>query len=371
MGKRELLLIVGFVILGAVVYQATAPPPAPGERSFSISRILDNVRRELRGNRASAETIATTSYPVDPALTDFRLNLRSGDITITGEARSTIEAELHVRSNGFDQAEAERLAKETVLKVDRAGNSLNASVFYPQAGRQRASIVLRVPTSVRIRLDPSSGQLTITNVAAAEVGGARGDTRITKVPGRVTVTHNGGSLTITDLGSLRLTTRGSDVLVERVKGETTLNVRAGELKAREVEGPLDVESNGSDVSIQKPPGTAGSTVRITAVNGKVSIEGLRTDGRIDSRNADVDVVVDRAAPLAIYSEGNHRVELTPPAGGYQLDAIAADGHITLPEGTLQVTTDDQQQRASGAVGGGGATITVRNSHGDIIVRSRN
>jgi len=43
----------------------------------------------------------------------------------------------------------------------------------------------------------------------------------------------------------------------------------------------------------------------------------------------------------------------------------------LPEGTLQVTTNDQQQRASGAVRGGGATITVRSSHGDIIVRPRN
>ena len=52
MGKRELILIVVFVMLGATVYQFTAPPPAPGERSFSLSGIIDEMRLEVRGNRA-------------------------------------------------------------------------------------------------------------------------------------------------------------------------------------------------------------------------------------------------------------------------------------------------------------------------------
>ncbi len=58
------------------------------------------------------------------------------------------------------------------------------------------------------------------------------------------------------------------------------------------------------------------------MQGSVSVKGLRTEGRIDVREADVDVVVDRAAPLAIYSEGGDSVDLTPPDGGYQLDAVA-------------------------------------------------
>ena len=37
MGKRELLLIFCFVIVGVVIYQATARPPAPGERGLSLS----------------------------------------------------------------------------------------------------------------------------------------------------------------------------------------------------------------------------------------------------------------------------------------------------------------------------------------------
>ena len=46
MGKRELLLIVCFVIVGAGVYQVTAPEPGPGQRGFSFSRFLEAARRE-------------------------------------------------------------------------------------------------------------------------------------------------------------------------------------------------------------------------------------------------------------------------------------------------------------------------------------
>ncbi len=61
MGKRELLLIAGFLMVGTMVYFATAPEPAPGERGFSISRIMDEVRREVSGNHASAEVVTSTT----------------------------------------------------------------------------------------------------------------------------------------------------------------------------------------------------------------------------------------------------------------------------------------------------------------------
>ena len=64
------------------------------------------------------------------------------------------------------------------------------------------------------------------------------------------------------------------------------------------------------------------------------------------------------------------MNLTPPASGYQLDAVASNGHITLADVELPVTTSGQEQRATGKVRGGGAAITIRNSRGDIKLRSR-
>ena len=83
----------------------------------------------------------------------------------------------------------------------------------------------------------------------------------------------------------------------------------------------------------------------------------------------------RAAPIAIYSDGDD-VLLTPPATGYRLDAVVVDGQIA-PEALVTSlglersdTKEPREVRASGAVGGGGPTITVRATRGDLTLRER-
>jgi hypothetical protein len=370
MGKRELLLIAAFLIAGAIVYQVTAPPPAPGERSFSPSQLIEHIRRGVRGNRSSAEVTTRSMHPVEAGVTELRLAPRSsGDITITGEERTDIDAEFRVRSNGYDDDEAQRLAKESILTIDRDGARLVLKTTYPDPGVQRGTIALKVPANLSISFDGGSGEVVIARVAAVDLGNARGKAELRDISGRVSGNFRGGELRVTNAGSLKLTTIGADIRLERIRGETALNTRGGELKGSELAGPIDIDSSGSDIALEKLDKTTG-ILRINAVSGSVSVKGLRTEGRIDVRGAEVDVEVERAAPLAIYSEGGDSIEMTPPPGGYQLDAVANDGNLSLPAGLLEVATSGQERRATGPVNGGGPTITIRSARGNITVRAR-
>jgi len=367
MGKRELLLIVLFVVAGAVVYRFTAPPPTAGERSFSIGQLVNHVRREIRGNRASAETTSTTRYPVKAGESDLRLNLRNGEISIIGEDRPDIEAELHVRSNGFDEAEAGRLARAVALKVEKAGSQILVGASFPEAGSQRARLTLKIPARLRVMLDANYGPLTVSGIAGLELASSHGEGRIRTIAGRVTGAYRGGELLVADSGDVKLTTVGTDVQLERIRGEATLNMRSGELKGADLLGPIDLDTTGTDISLDKLSQATG-VLRVHAASGSVRLKGLRTEGRIDVRNAEVDVEIERAAPLAIFSEGGGSVSITPPAGGYQLDAVARGADITLPDRALPVTASGQEHRASGPVRGGGPMITLRTAQGDITVR---
>jgi hypothetical protein len=370
MGKRELLLIAAFVVVGAIVYQFTAPAPAPGERSFGAGQVLDHIRRAMRGNRASAELTTRSSHPVDAAVSELRLaDLKSTNVTITGEDRSDIEVELQVRSNAYDEQEAQRTAQESVLKVDRAGTRMVFTVAYPQAGVQRGSVTMRVPKRLAVQIQGGGNDLRFNHIAGLQLGGARGKLAITDVKGLVSGAHRGGELSVVNAGAVKLTTNGTDAELERIGGETSMTMRGGELKCAELAGPIDLDTQGTEITIDRLEKTGGM-VRITAVGGSLDVKGLRTEGRFDVRASAVDVIIDRAAPLAIYGEGGGSIEITPPSGGYQLDAVATDGEIELPSDLLEVTSSGSERRATGPIKGGGPTITIRSRRGSITVRER-
>ena len=373
MGKRELLLIVGFVILGAVVYQATAPPAGPNERSFSFSRLLDHFRRELRGNPASAETTTTTAYAIAEDVKEMRLAGRFAEVQIVGEARADVETTLRVHSNATDDAEAKRTAEATVLLVDRPGGTISFSPDYPVEGRQRAFLTIKVPARLQLRLEQEAPRLTVSNVAGVEVPSGRFQMGFKDITGRVALAVRGGEITIENVGSLKFSGRGSTVHIARVRGEASIMMQSGELEAAELGGPVDIEASSGDITISKAERTRGP-IRINVTAGNVVLKGLKTDARIDGRNAEIEVGMAGAAPIAIYNEGDERIALTLPPGGYTLDARASNGRITLPEElraafNVDQPAEDGEQRAYGPANGGGPMITLRANHGNITILS--
>jgi hypothetical protein len=373
MGKRELLLIVAFVIVGAVVYQATAPPAGPNDRGLSLSVILDKVRREMRGNRGRAEITKVSTHELDPQTTELRLSGGFQEVIITGEKRDNIEARLRITSNGTDDANAKQLAGETELKSDRGGPALRLASHYPEPGQQRAFLTLLVPSRLNVRVDQGSGgqRTTIGHVASLEAT-LRGETSVKNIAGRVNLTHRAGRITVEDASAVKLTSRGSDATVSNVRGDASFEMQSGELSASFIKGSIDVECHNADVELKKLDEAKGQ-LRVSAVGGSVTIEGLRGDARIDGRNTEIDIEVAKAAAIAVYNEGDEPIEITAPAGGFVLDAIAKEGRLNLPDDIRSAMSaggegSEGEQRANGPVRGGGPTITLRANHGDIIIR---
>ncbi len=369
MGKRELLLIFAFATVGATVYYATAPAAQPGERGFSIARIVESLRREIHGNRSSAEMTTTTAVPLRAGVTEVRFETRNARLKISGEDRADVLCELQAWSSGHDETEAKRYAGETALKTTEAGVSLVISIKYPEPATQRATLVVRMPKALAVRIQPSRSTLEIADVSAVDLAEWRGEAVVRRISGRVTAIHRGGTLTVEGVGALKLNTRGSTVVLKDVKGEAEMQVQAGELRGQALAGPVEVELNGTRLMLEDLT-TTRRPIRINAIGGSVTLGGIRTETRIDGRDTRIVVTVDQPAPVAIYSEAEESMDVTLPAAGFQVDALATDGRLTVPEGMLEVKTTDNEQRASGAIGGGGPTITLRSSRGNITIKTK-
>ena len=373
MGKRELVLIAIFVVLGTLVYNFTAPPAAPGSEDVSLGGIFNKVRRGIQGSRETAPAQWTETIAIDSGVRQIRVNVsRPNDMTVTGEDRADIAAELRAVGRGYDQAEARAAAATARLKLERSGDAVVVS-FDPAAQRalpknariDQLAIVLKVPRRLAIRVEPRTGRFIATNLASAEVMGSRGETRIGQIDGHLQLTHSGGRLEVEQVRSLKLSARSSRGSVKNVAAAFTLDASGGELDMGGITGPFDAELRNtilklSDLKALKPP------LRLNATGGRITVDGLRTEARLDGRDTDIDVTMAAAAPVTIYSTGEDIVVTAPP-GGYTLDAVATEGQLRLEDGALK-PQDETDQRVSGPVRGGGATLTLRVSRSNITVR---
>jgi hypothetical protein len=369
MGKRELLLIGCFMIVGVAVYFATAPDAAPGQQGFSVSKLIEHIRRDVRGNPASAEVTSSSVRPIAPAVTEIRFELIKGaPLTIVGEDRTDVAFDLGVKSSGYTEAEARKYASETTLSLVEAGNSLIVSIAYPTPAEQWATLAVRVPRRLGVRVQPTRGKLEISDVSAVELVEARGPVTLKRIAGRLVVTHRGGTLTIEGTNALKLNARGSTIVLNDIRGEILGQVQSGELRATRLSGPVELESSNAKIDIDDA-GAPRRPIRLTAIGGTIAAAGVAADLRVEARDARVEVAIAKPATVTINTEGGERMQVTLPArGGLTLDALAMHSRLTLPDGLLEITTTEAHQRATGAIDGGGPTVTLRATRGDITVK---
>ena len=363
MGKRELLIAIAFIAVGAVAYQLTAPPATPGQEGFSFSKLWSNARRGIRSNNTQASLTQTGTIALRPNQQELRVTGVSRGTRIMGESRTDIAYELTATSNGPDQAAAAALAGQVALKPDDLGTILALRVIYPRDGSQWASLVLRVPAQLAVRIDGGTGAYA-TKVTAVDIENVVGDVTILEIAGALTGQHRNGDLRATGIGVVKLTLNRSQATFEHVLRGLTLDARNGELHIAGSSGPIQLDAQGTETTIKDHSGS----IRVAGSGGRVIVASPHGETNIDMRGAEIEVTLSKAVPLSLLtSEDTLRLLLDgPPA--IIIDAIASEGKIQAADFQLQGEAGDRETKLSHVFGAGGPRVTLRNSRGDIVIR---
>jgi hypothetical protein len=371
MGKRELVLIALFVVIGVVVYQVTAPPAPPGS-DLSVGGIFQRMRRNMQGARETATGGSHQAIPVGPSVRTLRLLLpRASDLTITAGDRADISVDVKTTARGYTPAEARTAADGAALKTDTTADAVSVSGVWTDRSSSNAgyltqvAIRIEVPRQLAVRIEPHIGLLQVTGVASLECVMSRGETHVVDTGGAVVLSHSGGTLEVRGGASLKLTSRNGRGEVSAVRGPAKIDATGSRLKIWDTVGPLEIESQRTDVALDRIAGMKPG-LRYNGQGGELRIEGLRVESRIDGRNTDMNVALDAPAPVTIYNLG--AITVTAPPGGYTLDAVAQEGRITTDESGI-TPSDGPDSHAAGKVHGGGPALTLRATRGRIDLRS--
>jgi hypothetical protein len=361
MGKRELGLILGFIVIGLVVWQVTAPEAeGPG---FSVSGWLSEVRQEMRPRNASAEVVTTPAIPIDASTSELRLTLSAGgEVVVRGEDRADIGATLTVASDGVDEAEAKELAGKVALKVSRFADSVVVGWDFPEPGRQIPSLTLLVPTRLRIQLE-GRGDAEVGGVDAVTLARQTGELTLKDIR-TIIQGESRGTVKVDGARAVDLSIANNETTLKGVTGDVKLNVRSGEVVMEKSAGRVEI--TGTDVRVRMEG--VGGDLRIEVVEGEIELSDVSAPIDLDLREAPATVDWTRAAVAKIeVRDGGLDLTLPRDAAAFSLDARTAGGELKAPD-HLQKTTDGSETSVTKTAGPGAPAIFVRGVDATITIR---
>ena len=364
MGKRELLIITAFVVMGVAAYQLAAAPTADRRRRFSLATLMDHFREETTGRRASTSVTTEGTIALVPPVGEVRVSSVT-KVTIQGADRRDVGYTLTVEASGPDEAAARRQAERTLLTQDLIGSVLSLRANAPREGRQVVSLVLNVPRTLRLRVESAGGgsSLDASDVADLQLD-AVGDVRLSAITGSVTGAHRNGTLSVADAAAIDLTLQNSESSIERTTGVTKLSTRNGHHRITGAGGPVDVVMQNDEVALIRP----AREVRVTGTGGSLAIEAPEASVHVDTRRTSVDVVYGRAVPLTILTTDEPLHLLLAGTPSFALDAIATDGGRIVAE-SLGVAPEkiNDETRLAHTVNTGCVPVALRNRRGEIVI----
>jgi Putative adhesin len=365
MGKRELLLISGFAVIGLLVYQLTMPATADTGGGFGAW--WARVRSHVAQNWVERHYERKDEAKVPPAVRTVAVQLDRGSVTILGEPRETVAVEVSGVVFAGDDQMAKALEEQITVGLSTDGPLMKLALTLPKrddlARRPRVQLTVRVPARLGVELRLGGGELDVTNVAAVQVVKASGRIRIASIAGAVTGELGPGEVEIDQAGSVAIETRSSQVRIANVTGSFEAEARRGDFRARGIGGPAHLEGKDVEAELEDIAGPlhltgSGGEVRVRDVRGPITAETERTTLKFTPGMA-----------VAITATTEHdAIELTLPAAGILLDAQATGGDIRTPDGLITVQRSGDDAKASGPLRGGGPRVMLRTSRGDITVR---
>jgi hypothetical protein len=359
MGKRELLIIAVFAVVGVALYGLVAPPAPANGPGFSLSRLTEAWRnRNVPPARATVTTAGV--LPATAALGELRL---AGLVTVNvlGENRDDVVWTLTVETNGQDEAAVRRAAESTTLRHDDLGDVLALSVRSVGDIRQSSTLDLKVPARLVVRVE-SARNTRIMGVAEVRLENLVGDTDVRRVAGLVSGAHRNGKLIVDDVGEVNLTLVSSEATILDVRGGTSLSVRNGETRVERGRGAMTVEMNSQALTVVEPFGD----VRVSGVGGHVTLERPRAAVNVDARRTRVDLAIDRAFPATVFTTESEVSLTLAPGAPVALDIVSESGTIDAGAMSVPVDTVAQDQRLVHAFGNA-ARVAIRTQRSAVVI----
>ncbi|MGB9459002.1 MAG: DUF4097 family beta strand repeat-containing protein [Bryobacteraceae bacterium] len=333
-------------------------------------------------------------YPVSakaPAAGMKRIvfDVARGNIKVTGDDTNEVVVSGNKVIRSFGREDADRTNNNTPIEIVPEGDHLLVRANQDRApGNQRVSddIEVTVPRAMAVEASGRRGDFEIGDLNGdVELGGARGDVRLSRLGGnaKVEVSHSDTIRAVDVKGNIDVQGEGSDLSLENVQGQVTINgAFTGTLDFKNLAKPLQFEgARNTELHVEAVPGNISMDMGEFTANGLVGPVRLITRSRdikiggftqamtVETEHGNIELDPGMPVPAIEARSGVGNIELTlPEKAAFQLDATAERGDATNDFGPpIQKDASGRSATLKGKVGDG-PSIQLTASHGEVEVR---
>ncbi|MGA3257991.1 MAG: DUF4097 family beta strand repeat-containing protein [Bryobacteraceae bacterium] len=333
-------------------------------------------------------------YPVSakaPAAGMKRIvfDIARGNIKVTGADTQEVAVSGNKTIRSFGREDADRANNNTPIEVVPEGDHLLVRANQDRASNnQRVSddIEVTVPRAMAVEARGRRGDFEIGDIDGDVVlGGAHGDVRLSRLGGnaRVEVNHSETIRAVDVKGHIDVQGEGSDLSLENVQGQVTISgAFTGTLDFKNLAKPLQFEgARNTELHVEAVPGNISMDMGEFTANGLVGPVRLITRSRdikigrfsqtmtVETEHGNIELDPGMPVPAIEARSGAGNIELTlPEKAAFQLNATAERGDATNDFGEqIQKESFGRSATLKGRVGDG-PSIRLTASHGEVEVR---
>ena len=377
-GAGGVLLIIFLIIFGL---SATAAYRV-NWRSFSDDVGIDNDWAGLFGNTYNFNQTLQQPFTAGSSL---RVVDDRGEVTVNTWDEPTIKVVVNKRVIAANDNESRDVDAKTQATITTGTPVvLDANTHGSGDHPVESNLQIWLPKKASVEVVTGRGDVNIaTRDGDVQATSNRGDLTFQTINGNVTANLRRGSVRAeTVQGNVSVSGRISDVTARDITGSLTLNgdffgemdlariakgvtfhssrtdmdmaslpgdlnLQPGDLRARDVTGPLHVTTRSKDIHLENVAGE----VKVENSNGMVEYHAGNKLGAIDITN----------------SRGDVQLTL-PTKSSFEVTADARRGDIQSDFEGISVNESHNDHTASGTVGSGGPHIRINDTNGDISLR---
>lgn len=231
------------------------------------------------------ETERTFSLPTE-GLKALRIDCGAGRLEVAGaDGLDHIEVRAEVNGPGTGESKMDAFIKDHVrLLLEKRGDRAvlvariegRWGIFFNES--PWIDLTVRVPKSLALEIDDSSGAMVVEDVAGnVVIDDSSGDIRVARLGGRLDIDDSSGDIDIREVAG--------DVAIDDNSGDIDILKAGGTVKVDDGSGDITIDGVGGDVLIED---SGSGDVRIDNVKGRVIRHDIDDDDEDDDHDQDDD-----------------------------------------------------------------------------------